>query len=151
MVVEHLPSLSRRYAAQALGFEMTKVRGKHSQIWSTLFREKSKWTSFAINEHLNFYLLSDNFADAAYIAMVTRENEANAYLALSCLFHFLSAFNPCTRKRFKIFFKESNIILDITVLFSKPGLFPLKSLFECRDGLLCAKISSLEDMEGELA
>jgi len=105
MVVEYLPSLSRRYAAQALGFEMTKVRGKHSQIWSTLFREKSKWTSFAINEHLNFYLLSDNFADAAYIAMVTRENEANAYLALSCLFHFLSAFNPCTRKRFKIFFE----------------------------------------------
>jgi len=149
-VVEYLPSLSRRYAAQALGFEMTKVHAKHSQIWSTLFGEKSKWTSFAIYEHLDFYLLSDSFADPAYIAIVTK-NEANAYLTLTYLFRLLSAFNPRTRKRFKIFFKDSNIILDITALFFKPGLFPLRSLFECRDGLLCAKISSLEDMEGELA
>ena len=77
--------------------------------------------------------------------MVPRENQANAYLTKSYLFGLLAAFKPYTRERFNILFKESNVILDITGLFSKPGLLRLENLFESRDGLLCANVLLWED------
>jgi hypothetical protein len=56
MVVDELPSLTGRHAAEAFGFELEERHQKDSGIWNEIFRCDEEWG-------LSFVLIGDDLRD----------------------------------------------------------------------------------------
>jgi hypothetical protein len=48
MVIDYLPSLTRRHASQAFNFQLTQQHWKHSNIWNQIIKDKETWISIAM-------------------------------------------------------------------------------------------------------
>lgn len=131
MVVDELPSLTGRHAAEAFSFRLDERRQKHSAIWNEIFARDEGWG-------INFILVGDDLRDLmedpkhpASIALLTgdragRIRSDKARLLLSLREHHLN-------DKGEVVFHNSNIVLNIDdVLYSTffTILTPRK-LFSC--------------------
>ncbi|KAH8812099.1 hypothetical protein F5884DRAFT_855407 [Xylogone sp. PMI_703] len=121
MVVDYLPSLNGRHAAQAFNFELTERHQRHSEIWSKIFKDET-WTSIATRQGLNPVLVGDDLhgifhnSDSAsthqsYLTLLTGDRTGNLRhdrikLLASLRPHHWNEDN-------EIVFDESNITLNI--------------------------------------
>jgi hypothetical protein len=125
IVMEYLPSLTGRYAAQVFNFTLTKGRRLHSEIWSKIIKEEASWHDIAIKYRLNLTLVGDN------LHSLVENPEAPASLALvkgnkrECTDLFrkelFRSFKPYNVKDNEIVFKESNITLNIDGVLNESG------------------------------
>lgn len=124
-VIDGLPSLTGRHAADAFGFGLSQQHLKHSAILKHIFYDHEKWTSIVRRMGLNtilvgddLHLLYDDPMQPAYLALLTgdrtktiRHNKSKLMAALRP--HSLNKYN-------EIVFIHSKIILNIEEAIHNP-------------------------------
>jgi hypothetical protein len=136
MVVDELPSLTGRHAAQVFGFKLDERRNKHGAVWNEIFTCDAGWG-------LNFILVGDDLRDLieypkrpASIALLSVERTAKIR---SDKARFLSSLREHhLNEKCEVVFHESNIILNVDdVLYSTFfTILTPRQLFSCdEDGL----------------
>ena len=111
MVVDELPSLTGRHAAEAFGFKLKERHKKHSGVWNEIFRCDEEWG-------LNFILIGDDLRDLlndpkrpACIALLTGDRTGRIRPNKT---KFLLSLRPHDlNEKHEIVFHESNIILNV--------------------------------------
>ena len=100
MVIDYLPSLTGRHASQAFNFQLTQQHWRHSNIWNQIIKDKETWTSIAMQQGLNFFLVGDDLYSLyrdlmhkAYIALLTRDKIRNIRHEKTKLLASLRAYN----------------------------------------------------------
>jgi hypothetical protein len=139
IIVDYLPSLTGRYAAEVFGFQLQDQHQRHSNIWNKIFETK-EWTSTVTELDFNPFLVGDGLHNLyndpdqpAYIALLTGDKSGKLG---HCKESLISSLRPHTRnEKDEIVFHDSKIILNITdALYSTffTVLTP-KRLFSCYD------------------
>lgn len=156
MIVDHLPSLHGRHAAQALQFKLTERHQSHSEIWSKIFKDHI-WTSIATRQGLNPVLLGDDLHSLyrdpmlpAYLVLLTADRTGNIQHDKVKL---LASLRPHHwNENSDIVFEESSIILNISGALHNSfiiNLYPRK-LFSYQHGQLRAASLYWQDSRYEL-
>lgn len=138
MVIEGLPSLTGRHAAQVFGFTLPERQQKHSGIWNKILKDDETWTSIAERQGLNPFLVGDDLhvlhndpEQPAYLALVTGDKTGIIRHDKTKLLASLRAHH--WNEKNEIVFQESKIILNIDEALHNPFFITLtpKRLFGC--------------------
>lgn len=143
MVIEYLPSLTGRHAAQVFNFELTERHQKHSDIWNQILKDKETWTSIVTRQGLNPVLIGDGLhslwrdpMQPAYIALSTGDKSWDIRYDRTKLLTSLRAYH--WNKDNEIVFDESKITLNINEALYSPFIVTLATerLFSSQHGRL---------------
>jgi acyl-coenzyme A thioesterase PaaI-like protein len=143
VVIEYLPSLTGKYAAQVFGFKLEEWHKKHADIWDMVLREGETWTPVATRQGLNPSLIGDDlhnlFNDPkqpAYICLSTGDKSANIRYDKMKLLASLREHH--FNENGEVVFHDSNIILNIDeALYNRFFVTSTpKKLFSCQDNRL---------------
>jgi hypothetical protein len=143
MVIEHVPSLTGKHAAQVFGFELEERHQKHADLWDRLLREEDTWTPIATRQGLNPFLIGDDlhtlFDDPkqpAYICLATGDKTGNIQhdkmkLLASLRDHHFN-------ENGEVVFHDSKVILNIDGALYNRFLVTStpKNLFSCQNNRL---------------
>jgi hypothetical protein len=118
MVMEYLPSLTGRHAAEVFNFPLTERHQRHSNIWSKIFKDSETWTSIVTRQCLNLVLIGDDLHSLdrdpmrqAYLALLTGDETRDIRYDKE---EFLASLRPHDQNEInEIVFQESNITLNI--------------------------------------
>ncbi|PMD60257.1 uncharacterized protein K444DRAFT_528693 [Hyaloscypha bicolor E] len=145
MVIEYLPSLTGKYAAQAFGFKLEEQHEKHAGVWDRIIREEDAWTPIAIRQGLNPVLIGDGLhtlfndpTQPAYICLSTGDKTRNIRHDQTKLLASLREHH--FNENGEVVFHDSKIILNIDEALYNPFFVTLtpKRLFSCRNNRLCS-------------
>jgi hypothetical protein len=158
MVVEYLPSLNGRHAAQALEFNLTEEHQRHSGIWGRVIKDKGEWTSIAIKEGFDLVLIGDDLHSPlddperpAYLALVTADKRFGSIFYRDELLAALKE-HDLKENGIEIVFKESNITLNIEGALYNRDIIQCtpEKLFSYQNGQLCSASLYWKDNEHSL-
>jgi hypothetical protein len=118
IVVDDLPSLAGRHAAEILGFGLEEGHQRHSNIWNELFKTY-EWALSVIELGFNPFLVGDDLyglfndpKEPAYIALLTGDKSGKLGY---CKDRLISSLRPHSRnEKDDIVFHESGIVLNVT-------------------------------------
>jgi hypothetical protein len=154
-VIDRLPSLTGRYAADVFGFKLQERHKKHSDLLRLIIRDDEKWTAIARRLGLELTLVGDALhalyhdpTQPAYLALLTGDKTKTIRHDKTKLF---AALQPHSRgKNNEVVFDKSRIVLSIDEAIYNPFFVTLdpKRLFGYgEDGKLRSASLYLEDRE----
>jgi hypothetical protein len=148
MVVEHLPSLTGRHAAEIFHFPLNERHQRHSGILSEIF-QTNQWAEIATGlGHTPFVFGDDlhgifeDLTQPAYIALLTGDKSGKL---LPYRDVFLSSLKPHSRNdKNEISFRKSRIILNVSAvldstfltMLAPARLFSYSNDYQLRSGCL---------------
>jgi hypothetical protein len=118
LVVNEVPSLTGRHAAEAFNFKLEQRHKRPSGIWSTVLKPDEIWTPIAEGSGLNPFLagydlhkIGGNNEEPLYIALLTGDETGNIRYSRDKL---LCSLRPHDlRNGHEIVFHESNIVMNV--------------------------------------
>jgi hypothetical protein len=154
MVLNELPSLTGRHAAEAFGFELEPCRQRHSGIWNLILKPGDDWTPLATDMGLvpflaghDLHKIEEDSEEPVFIVLLTGDETGKIRQHRDKL---LSSLRPHhLRNGQEVVFHESNIVMNVVdALYSTCfTILDPKSLFRCEGGELHSACLYWKDKE----
>jgi hypothetical protein len=118
IVLEDLPSLTGKYAADAFGFALEPRHQRHSSIWDLILKPDEDWTPLAVEMGLlpflvgsDLYKVEEGSTEPAFLVLLTGTETGSIRQYRDKL---LSSLRPHDLENGEeIVFKNSNIVLNV--------------------------------------
>jgi hypothetical protein len=118
MILDELPSLTGRHAAEAFGFELEPRHLKHSGIWDQILKPNDDWTPIAMDMGLvplltghDIHKIEEDTEEPVFIVLLTGDKTGKIREHRDKL---LSSLRPHhLRNGQEVVFHESNIVMNV--------------------------------------